>query len=405
MQWHELAALLKNRKWLLLAGMALAMVGAYLVFRTLSPWPFYQATTTVILNPSYPNQGRSTAGASTELVLTYAEWANRRPVLEAVIDTMGLSLSVDKLRSRIEAQGVPGTMLMEISVVDKNPQQAAAITNEIVRQLSNQITDVSVKEDVLFSDVEEELTSLDIEIRAAEQELIRHSDNLLNYRSPLFVDCEKAKLESRVLNTKNELVLLSNELENYQPEALPIGKIEELEDKIDNSEADLEELTANLLGTENSLYANLLQGRISSTQTNLQLWRGELDRLHARRRDDSETEFSRLVRRIGIIQSNIRIWNNELDRISGTEEAIAESEISLTTRQIGVLQSNLGIWQRKYDELKTQYTSLNMSPLVVMEEAWAPPQATNPRVNIIFAGITGLFFTAGLIVLFDRYNT
>jgi capsular polysaccharide biosynthesis protein len=132
MELKEYLLVLYRWIWLIVLGTLAAMVSSYLVFRYYTPWPPYEATATVMII------GDDTLGLDTVQAIraTYAELAGRRPVSQAVVDGLALPMSADELEELIKVNPVGYTRLLEISVKYHDAQQAAAIANEIARQLS-----------------------------------------------------------------------------------------------------------------------------------------------------------------------------------------------------------------------------------------------------------------------------
>ncbi len=53
--------------------------------------------------------------------------ATREPVLKAAVKALGLEASWQTLRGMVQARAVPGTQLLEITVIDVEPQRAMLI--------------------------------------------------------------------------------------------------------------------------------------------------------------------------------------------------------------------------------------------------------------------------------------
>lgn len=173
-----------------------------------------------------------------------------------------------------------------------------------------------------------------------------------------------ARLQILIDDTEAELVALSEKLA-YQS-AVPSGEdVTLLETHVDSTRTELADLTDQLLKTTSEEKIDLLTKRINVLQSNLSTWRAELDSAHANTETDSETEFNRL------------------------------------TRRINILQSNLGIWQRELEILRDDVLPRPAIHITLVEEAQAPAEATNPLVNVLLAGITGLTATAGVILLLE----
>lgn len=115
--------------WVLAIGAALAiMAGAYMFTRTT---PLYQASTRLFVNQvQTPGvAGYSDIQASERLALTYTQLLHSPSILEEAIKTLDLPISADALKANTKTQPVGGTQLLELSVTDPNPQQAAKIAN------------------------------------------------------------------------------------------------------------------------------------------------------------------------------------------------------------------------------------------------------------------------------------
>ncbi|HSF83807.1 MAG TPA: hypothetical protein VLA49_21425, partial [Anaerolineales bacterium] len=190
--------------------------------------------------------------------------------------------------------------------------------------------------------------------------------------------------------------------EDYQPQALPEDEIASLVENIQAGEELLQNLTTELLATNNTVTADFLVKQIDALQGNLQLWRNELDRLYSRNRADSEAEFSRVTRQINIIQTNLSVWRNKQNLLNTELEASTKGRYEEITRQIDAVQSNLEIWQKQYVDLKNQYNAIYQNNLFILEEAQIPKGNLSPVVNILVAGITGLFLTGGITILYYR---
>lgn len=200
MELHEIIAVLRRRFWLLIAGAGLAVLGSYLAFRLLTPWPRYEASVTAILGNASLNADWASLQANRELATTYVDWATRRPVLQGVIEALSLPMSAEELRGRINARVVGNTQMIEISATSPGRYQAAAIANEVVRQLEREIRGTVADENDLSSPSGEDVTQLEERIASTEAELISLTDLLM----------ETDSLEEADLLTRRITVLQSN---------------------------------------------------------------------------------------------------------------------------------------------------------------------------------------------------
>lgn len=121
--------------WLILLCTVLAAGGSYLA--TLRQIPIYQTTATLMVGQviRQANPTGQDFYTTEQLAQSYAQIAVRQPVLQATIDQLGLGTSWQGLKGRVYASRVAGTQLLSITVNNPSPERAAAIANEIARQL------------------------------------------------------------------------------------------------------------------------------------------------------------------------------------------------------------------------------------------------------------------------------
>ncbi len=118
--------------WLLLLSIVVFGVAAFLLSKNITP--IYQATTSVLINeaPANKTTDYTSIVTSERLAQTYAQLMVKTPVLEAVIDRLGIQRDPEDLEQGIQVQTTNDTQLIEIEVEDTNPLIAAAIANTLV---------------------------------------------------------------------------------------------------------------------------------------------------------------------------------------------------------------------------------------------------------------------------------
>lgn len=131
-------ALLWHWAWLLVLATALAGGAAYLVSSRMVP--IYQASTTILVNEAPATRSADYASVMTSQLLTqtFAQMITKQPVLEGVIQRLGLKMPAESLKRAIQVQPVKDTQLIEIKVESPDPGQAAAIANAVVTVFSDQ---------------------------------------------------------------------------------------------------------------------------------------------------------------------------------------------------------------------------------------------------------------------------
>lgn len=125
--------------WLIMLCMAGAGVAAYFASKQLTP--IYQAATVLLIDQSPTSSATpdlASLTTSERLARTYVELLRRRPVMEEVIANLNLSMSPGELAEQVRVIVLPDTQLILLTVDNSSPQQAAAITNEIVEVFRRQ---------------------------------------------------------------------------------------------------------------------------------------------------------------------------------------------------------------------------------------------------------------------------
>jgi capsular polysaccharide biosynthesis protein len=141
----ELLQLLLKRKWWIISTTIGAMIIGVLITMFMVT-PIYESNTTLMVNSSKSSGIGDLASSfdigsltlSQKLVVTYSEIVKSRIVLEQVIDRLELDVTYNQLNSSITSKPVGSTEILNISVTDTEPEEAALIANTI--------TDVFIKE-------------------------------------------------------------------------------------------------------------------------------------------------------------------------------------------------------------------------------------------------------------------
>ena len=138
MELRQIVSALLRWWWLLLASMAVAGASAYLGSR--STPRMYMAHTTVMVGQALQNPNPTSSDFYTGQVLaqSYADLAKREPVLRATLSALGLKWDWGYLKEMVTGRVIPGTQLLELAVVDSDPQRAKVLADEMVTQLIRQ---------------------------------------------------------------------------------------------------------------------------------------------------------------------------------------------------------------------------------------------------------------------------
>jgi non-specific protein-tyrosine kinase len=126
-------AIVRRRLWLILLCGILAGGAAYGVSRVLPPG--YQTSATLLLrhNSADGELSYDTLLALQQMAQTYSRMLVQQPVLDAVVQNLSLNEDTESLGKRVEAEAMPNTSLIKITVDDRDPRRAAAVANEMAK--------------------------------------------------------------------------------------------------------------------------------------------------------------------------------------------------------------------------------------------------------------------------------
>lgn len=152
--------------WLLILAGAIAAGVAYYINRNTTP--VYQASATFLINeaPLTRSADYSSIVTSQSLAQTYALLMTKEPVLQGVVDRLGLNIPAGYLKGSVSVSPVKDTQLIVVSVVDTNPQRAVDIANTLgeVFAEQNQALQAS-RYTASKQNLEEQLARLDQQIQ------------------------------------------------------------------------------------------------------------------------------------------------------------------------------------------------------------------------------------------------
>lgn len=138
----ELFQTLFRRKWLIIATAVIATIvatiGSFLVT------PSYSAAALIRVSASpNPLVERADVQYAQQLMNTYIIIGRTRPILQKVIEQAGLDISSKRLNDMIDIKAIEETELIEITVNNSDPEEAALIANTIANVLISQTTQLS----------------------------------------------------------------------------------------------------------------------------------------------------------------------------------------------------------------------------------------------------------------------
>ncbi|MGF3105735.1 YveK family protein [Rossellomorea sp. DUT-2] len=140
----ELIQTLKKRMSLIIILTLMAvLVSAAISYFVLTP--IYQSSTQLLVNKSNDDQQSFNVGevqTNLQLINTYNVIMKSPAILDIVIDDLKLDMTTKELNEKITVQSEKDSQVVNISVQDEDPKQAAAIANKIAEVFQTEIVKI-----------------------------------------------------------------------------------------------------------------------------------------------------------------------------------------------------------------------------------------------------------------------
>lgn len=138
---RQYVALFRQWWWLIALASILAGAAAYMVSLRLTP--IYESSTILMINdaPSTQTTDYNSLMTNQLLAQTYAQLITTRPVMEKVVERLGLKVSPDYLAGMVTATPVRDTQLMVVKVDSIDPNFSAIVANAVAIVFSEQVQD------------------------------------------------------------------------------------------------------------------------------------------------------------------------------------------------------------------------------------------------------------------------
>jgi len=188
----------------------------------------YESKATLIVGQSLSavNPDYNQLLASQRLSATYASIATTRPILDKVINKLGLAASADELRLRVIADIPPNNTLLTITARDGDSSRAAAIANAVAEQLIAASPAIQGRQAEIQGSIEADLEATQQQIQAVQGQLLALTD--ITDRTPQQEQLLQT-LEGRLVTLRSTYAALlsymsdnaSNLLSVVEPAAVP----------------------------------------------------------------------------------------------------------------------------------------------------------------------------------------
>lgn len=168
------------RWWRLIVIVTVLAMAASAVSSLFQP-PVYLSRTTLVIGTTIldPNPDSGQIYLAQQLASIYADIARREPVQQATMNALGINW-LPQYYTRV----VPDTQMVEISVIDTNPERAQIIADELARQLVLQSpamggTETGVRQEF----IRQQLSSVQLQIEETQKKIEELQTSLVGLNS------------------------------------------------------------------------------------------------------------------------------------------------------------------------------------------------------------------------------
>jgi len=152
-----------GRRWLWLIILMPAVSGFATYLFDLRRAPVYQAQVQLLVGPalSSTNVDLNELRVSSQLIPVYSDMVQTRPILESVIEELDLTMTPERLKSRVKAIPIEEAQVLRIQVQDPSPYRAVQIANAMADVLiARSPTAAGEAESVLRDNIQTRLLEL-----------------------------------------------------------------------------------------------------------------------------------------------------------------------------------------------------------------------------------------------------
>ena len=413
--------ILRKHRWLI-AGLFLVTVLTVAIWTFLQT-PVFQASATILIEPEPPRvlniQEVSPIGSPTQdYYRTQYELITSRPIVEKVIETLGLTKRMPALASALDpARAFLGattiepkrnTRLVLVKFEHPDPALAAEVANALARQYARHNVEIKLKS------AREALTWLTEQMTSLKAKVQESSVALQNYRvkagimgleeqrkitAQKIMDFNKAYLEAQAqrLTIEAKLGELGRIVSNPGG-AQTIFTVADnpLIQKLKGEASDLEVQRSKLLKVYKDKHPEVLKVQ------------AQLDQVGTR----IDAELKTMLR---AVQTEYRVARAREDTLLGNVNRLRQEGQDLSEKEIQYMNlqrdsdSNQQLYEAVLKRLKeTGVTGgLDTNNVSVVEEATVPRTPVKPRkaINLIVSVLVGLFVGVGVALTIEYFDT
>lgn len=362
MELRQYLFLLRRWLWLLILGLVIGSVGAY-VFSLYQPLVYQTTTKIMVLRAPDERISDYSAMNDYQLARTYSQLINTEPVLQAVREKLGFDIESRQL----SVKQIPDSLLMELTVRDNAAGRAAMIANTLVEVFieyndSLQSSRFASSEQSLQA----QIAQVDEQIKAIQSEMTQLSAETLQ--------TQQQQVEARIAELEDKISGLEDEVNALLPTTTP-----------QVAEETLAVLSANPVTPEPTATFSAAQ------QASLKQKKDLLE--------EKQNQLSQLKSTLNLYQ---QVYLNLLVFGEGSTNG------SRSNRQ-DQLQATLALYQQIYSNLLNNYEEIRLARLrstpniVQIEQARIPevPIQPQPFRNAALGGASGLLIMGAIAFLIE----
>ena len=352
---RQYTALFLKWAWLLILLAVVAAVGMFIYDKQQAP--IYQASTKIMIVEPPTTQSASVTDylSSDRLANTYTELFSTRPLLEGVIQRLGLEMGPGTLKAKSSVEQKPETKLIILHVKDTDPNRAALIANTMIEILIKQ------NEEMLAGRFTTAQRNLQAQIKAVDEQI-------------------------SALNTE---ITQKTEAQNEEQLQKVEANMEELEGQIVDLQSEITELTY-LLG----LGAEQVGGENSAPKIDP----ADIGRISLLR--SKELALSQL-------QSTLEMYRDIYYQLTIGFSGSEGDSVGFDPQR-----STLELYQQTYQNLLSDYEAINLARMesennvVQVEPAIPNPNPISPQIprDVALAAVVGLMAGGGLAFLIEMLD-
>jgi len=366
MEIRQYFFLIRKWFWLLLLGVILGGAVAYFVSQVQQT--IYQ-TQTKLMVMSSPEERASNYYYSyneNQLAKSYSQMLGTEQVINPLSELLGFRVN----GGQINVRPVTDSSIIEITVRDSNPEQAALIANSLIdvfveynNSLQNSRFAASEQSlETQISQVEEQITTLQIEMSQISEQTLQQ---------------QQEEVEKRITELESEIKPLKNEVEILQATVTPPPPPTPGIAIIGDQAVLVTPLPTATLTQEELVYLDQQQDTLEEKQTRLDQLQSQLD----------------LYQQVYL---NLSVYG---------ESDLINSQSARQTQ----LQGTIALYQQIYTNLLNSYENIRLARLkstpniVQIQKAWIPtsPIQPQPTRNAAIGAVAGLLIIGAIVILIE----